>query len=191
MLNKLFTSKTRVKILSVLIFNQDKEYHLREIAKKINAVPIFASKELENLADMGLIIKRKKANLSLYSINPNCSYLNDLKNIFIKTDLLGEGIKEKLDGKTRYCLIYGSFAKGTENSNSDIDLMVISEMKEDELLKIINKIEIETKREINHILWNEKTFKEKAKNNHLLKTINKNKVIMLIGDENEFRKQIK
>ncbi len=190
MLNKLFTSKTRVELLSLLLFNDDRDYHLRKIAKVINAHPSIVSIELENLLTIGIVTKKKKANLLLYSIDKKCVFLNDLKNIFIKTDYFGTLIKKELTANVKYCLIYGSFAKGTENSNSDIDLLIVSEMKEDIVLKIIQKIEDSTNREINFVLWNEKTFKTKAKDNHLLKTINQSNIIMLMGDENEFRHQI-
>jgi len=191
MLNKLFTSKVRVGILSLLLFNQDKDYHLREIARLINSLPGPVSRELDNLKSFNLIKVKTKGQLSIYSINQECIFLDDLKNIFLKTDYIGTLIKRELNNKVKYCLIYGSFAKGYENSNSDIDLLLISELKEDELLKIIQKIETITKREINFVLWSEGLFKTKAKNNHLLKSINQNNIIMLIGEEDEFRKQIK
>ena len=191
MLEKLFTSKTRTKVLPLLMFNQDREYHLREIARLINISPIYASKELDNLTKINLVKKVKKANLSIYSINKDCVFLNELKQIFIKTDYLGELITKKVGGKAKYCFIYGSFAKGVEAESSDIDLFVISEMKEDDLVKIIQEVERKTKREVNYVLWNEKTFKQRVKGHHLLKTIKKSRIIMLIGDENEFKQRIR
>jgi len=191
MLEHLFTSKTRVKILTLLMFNQDKDYHLREIARLIKTSPIYAAKELDNLAKVNAVKKSKKANLSIYSINRDCVFLNELKQIFIKTDYLGELLKKELKNKVKYAFIYGSFAKGIETESSDIDLFIISEMKEDDLIRIIQKLEKTTDREINYILWNERTFNQRAKNHHLLKTIKKSKIIMLVGDENGFRKKIK
>ncbi len=192
MLEKLFTSKTRYKVLYLLMFNSDKTFHLRELAKIINVTPIYLAKELNNLISLNLVINTKKGNLSLYKINKNNIYLIDLKNMFIKTDYVGEAIKQKLQNRVKFCLIYGSFAKSIESSKSDIDILVISdEIKEKELLNIISDLENIIKREINYILWNTKTFYLKAKDNHLLKTINKDKIIMLIGNENEFRKNIR
>lgn len=191
MLEKLFNSKARFEILKLLLFNKDKEYHLREISKVTKLAPSVVFHELQNLKKINLVTYEKKANLVIYSINQNNPIIQDLKNIFIKTDLVGGVIKQKLENKVKYCLIYGSFAKGTETSKSDIDLLVVSEMKEDELLNLIIPLEKEINREINYILWTEKTFKKKAKDNHLLKTINSDKIIMLVGDENEFRKTIK
>ncbi|MCK9293321.1 MAG: nucleotidyltransferase domain-containing protein [archaeon] len=191
MLEKLFTSKTRINILSLLMFNQDSSFHLREIAKLTKSYPSQTSKELLNLESLNLIIKIKKSNLSIYTINKNNIFLKDLKNIFLKTEFIGQEIKIKLKNKVDYCLIFGSFAKGVENSKSDIDLLVISDsLNQNELLKIISDLEDRLKRDINYILWNNKDFIKKSKNNNLLKTINKDKIIMLIGDEDNFRRKI-
>lgn len=191
MLEQLFTSKTRIRILSLLMFNQDNEYHLREIARLIKISPKYVGKELEKLLKINLVNKYEKGNMNIYSINKSNVILNELKQIFIKTDYLGELIRKELKDKVKYAFIYGSFAKGEETESSDIDLFVIGCIKEDDLIKIIQKLEKITNREINYALWSENTFKQRAKSHHLLKTIKKSKIIMLIGDENEFKKSIR
>ena len=191
MLEQLFTSKTRIRILSLLMFNQDKEYHLREIARLINISPKYVGKELEKLLKINLVNRYEKGNMNIYSINKDNIILNELKQIFLKTDYLGELIRKWLKDKVKYAFIYGSFAKGEENKSSDIDLFAIGDIKEDELIKIIQKLEKTTNREINYVLWNENTFKQRAKSHHLLKTIKQSKIIMLIGEENEFKKSIR
>ena len=192
MLEHLFTSKTRIRILNLLMFNQEKDYHLREISRLISASPIHVAKELDNLARLNLVKKLKKANLNIYSINKECIFLSELKQIFLKTDYFGELIKKAINNKAKYCFIYGSFARGQETESSDIDIFLVSEIKEDEIIKIIQSLEKITMREINYVLWNEKTFDQRAaKGHHLLREIKKSKTIMLIGEENEFKKQIK
>jgi predicted nucleotidyltransferase len=191
LIEKLFSSKTRTRLLLLFLFNQNKEFHLRELAGLIKVTPIYVSKELNNLKQLGIVNASKKGNLSIFSVNTNCVFLNELKLIFMKTDFIGNLLKEKLEEKAEYAFIFGSFAKGTESENSDIDLFLISEIKEEKLIELIQNIEEKTKREINYILWNKKTFTERKKNNHLLKTIKKEPIIMIIGEENEFRKQIK
>lgn len=190
MLEQLFTSKTRIRILSLLMFNQDKEYHLREIARLINVSPKHVGKELEKLMKINLVTRYEKGNMSIYSIKKNNIILNELKQIFIKTDYLGEIIRKELKGNIKYAFIYGSFAKGEETENSDIDLFVIGDIREDDLIKIIQTLEKRMGREINYVLWNENTFKQRAKSHHLLKTIKMSKIVMLAGNEHEFKKSI-
>ena len=82
-LNSLFTSKTRIKILNLFLFS-DKQYHLREISRKIKISPIYASKELKNLEKIKLIKKERLANLTIYSINKNSKIINELRELFKK-----------------------------------------------------------------------------------------------------------
>ena len=191
MLEQLFTSKTRIRILSLLMFNQDKEYHLREIARIIRVSPKYVGKELGKLLKINLVNKYEKGNMSTYSINRKNIIFNELKRIFLKTDYLGELIRRELQNKVIYAFIYGSFARGEEIENSDIDLFIVGDMKEDDLIKIIQKLEGVVSREVNYVLWSENTFKQRARGHHLLKTIKRSNIIMLVGDENEFRKSIR
>ena len=82
-LQSLLTSKTRIKILNLLLF-ANKQYHLREISRKVKTTPIYVSKELKNLESIDLIKKEKLANLNLYSINRDSKIINELRSIFKK-----------------------------------------------------------------------------------------------------------
>lgn len=191
MLENLFTSKTRTRILGVLILNSNREFHLREIARKIDITPTYVKKELKNLQKLNLIVTSKKGNLSLFQINRDSIIFDELKSIFIKIEYFGELLKKSLkELKIDFGFIFGSFAKGIENTESDIDLFVVGEVDENDLLTIIQEIERQTKREINYIVWKKADLMERAKKHHLLNEIAKNPVIMLVGDENEFRKII-
>lgn len=113
------------------------------------------------------------------------SIFDEMKRIFLKYEIFSEMLsKELVKEKIRYALIYGSFAKGTENETSDIDLLVVGDVAEDYLLKIIPKIERNTGREINFILWTEKEFRVKMQKNILLiREILGTPVMMIVGDE--------
>lgn len=191
MLEKLFTSRTRVRVLKILLFDP-KEFHLRGLARIVNVSPIYLSKELNNLTELNIIKKRKRANLNLYSLNQKCIYIKELKQIFLKTDYLGEQIRQELEAKVGFAFIYGSFAQGKENGASDIDLFVVAKMKEDAFITIIQKLEKNINREINYVLWTPSTFEQRAEQgHHLLRTICNSKILMLVGNEHELRKKIK
>jgi len=191
MLEKLFTSKTRTGILKILLFNPGKEFHLRELSREVSITPIYVKKELDNLRELNLVFSSKKGNLNIYQINKNSPLFSELKSIFLKTEFLAEIIKESVKKlKVDFVFIYGSFAKGVESEESDIDLFVVGNIKEDKLVGIIQSIEKKVKREINYILWSKDLFVKRAKKHHLLNEIAKNPIIMLIGKENELRKII-
>lgn len=191
MLERLFTSRTRQSILSYLLLNPKQEFHLRELARNCQANPSLVLRELGNLAQLGIVFKRKQAHLSLYSLNPSSPILGELSAIFLKTDHLGETIRKKLANQASFVLVFGSFAAGKQESASDIDLLIISKKTDEEIIPIISPLEKKLNREINYILWDEKTLREKASTgNALLQTIKEAPLIFIIGEESEFRQII-
>ena len=89
MLERLFTSKTRARILKTLIFNPDRQFHLRELSREIKITPIYVKKELQNLQGLNLVLTSKKGNLSLFQINKQASIFAELKSMFMKTEYFG------------------------------------------------------------------------------------------------------
>ncbi len=192
LLERLFTSKTRAGILRTLLFRSDKLFYLRELARTIAVSPVYVKKELNNLKKLGLVNESRTGNQLLFQINKNCAIFPEIRGLFLKTDFLSEMLKEQLGlEKIDFAFIFGSFVTGQEGGESDIDLFVVGSVSEDRLGRTIEKIEKKTGREINYILWGKKMFLKRAKKHHLLKEIAKKPVIMIAGDENEFRKIIK
>ena len=122
MLENLFTSKTRTRILGTLILNPGREFHLREISREIGITPTYVKKELQNLEELNLVLKAKKGNLILFQINRDSILYGELKSMFLKTEYFGELLKKSLkELKIDFAFIFGSFAKGIESVESDID----------------------------------------------------------------------
>lgn len=128
----------------------------------------------------------------LYGISKNGVIFDELKRIFMKYEFLDEMIRRELPAGIKYALIYGSFARGMEQANSDIDLLVIGSVDEDKILKPISNLERETGRVINYNLWSEEEFFQKAREKiPLLNEIQKTPVMMIAGDEGEFNRTIR
>lgn len=193
MLERLFTSKTRISILEEFLLNPGTEYHIRELARIVKTTPIYVQKELKNLESLGLLGSRKKGNMVLYKLQIKSPIVVDLKRIFLKTESIGHAIMEELDTqKIKFALIFGSFAKGVETPTSDVDMLIIGNVNENDILRSISKTERRIGREINFILWTEKEFLQKVRENiPLIKEISKTPIIMIVGNENEFKRSIK
>lgn len=186
MIEKLFTSKTRIKVLEYLFFCR-KETYLREIAKELKVSPSAVKKELDNILDLGLIKKQKNKII----LNESSPILEELRKIFLKTDSINYPIKkaiEKLDIK--FALIFGSFARGVYNSESDVDLLVIGKVRQEEVFRALKYVEKLIKREVNPVVWTLEEL-EKNKNKGFVRDIVKKEKIMVIGDENEFKRVVK
>jgi DNA-binding transcriptional ArsR family regulator len=84
MLEHLFTSRTRVKLLELFLLHPEREIHVREICRitglNINAV----RRELANLEEVGLLTNRRVGNIRLYTVNIAFSIYRELVHIFVK-----------------------------------------------------------------------------------------------------------
>lgn len=186
MLEKLFTSKARIEILKYFFFFKEVS-HLREISNFLNLSSGAVKREIDNLCALNLIIKKG----NLLSLNKTNNIINELKQIFLKTDFISFPILNALKRETiKFALIFGSFAKGTDNSESDIDLLIIGDTREDKVYSLLSPVEKIIHREINPIVWQLNQLVEK-KNSSFVKDIAKKSFIMILGDKNEFQKFIK
>ena len=100
-------------------------------------------------------------------------------------------IKEVLkDKNVQFVLIFGSFAKGKYDTESDVDLLVVGGIKQQKVFSLLRPIEELISREINPVVWTLKDLKENRKKSFVRDIVSKDK-IMIIGDENEFRRIVK
>ena len=193
-IDRLFGSKTRAVLLSKLMMNPDRSFYLRELSKDLKIPYSMLYKEEKNLASLGIVNEEKRGRVTLVTVNRKLPYFAELKNLIIKTVGLSSPIRDALSGLKgiRYALAYGSFASGEESESSDIDLLVIGKADEEELLKAASRIEDKVGREVNYILWSEREFGSRVRSrHHLLLDIVAKPIIMLIGDEDEFRRAVK
>ena len=193
-IDRLFGSKTRVALLSKLLMNTDTSFYIRQLAKETKTPYSMLYKEVKNLASLGIVNEEKKGKITLVAVNKKLPYLAELKGLMLKTagiaSFIGNALS-KLQG-VRYALIYGSFASGEETESSDVDILVVGDVEEESILNALNAIEQKTGREINYIVWNDGEFRKRVKSgHHLLTEMARKPVIMLVGEESEFRRATK
>lgn len=191
MLDLITKSKTRKKIILLLFYNLHKSYYLREIARLVGVSAGQARQELEKLKKSGLLLSEKKGNLVYFQANTASPLYGDLKNVIDKTIglkvILAEEL-EKLAGLD-FAFLFGSYAKGDFGPESDIDLYLVGEVKEEEAHQAVKAAEQKIYREINYHLAGKEEFQEKLARTFFHQEILKNH-ILIIGDENEFRRFI-
>jgi predicted nucleotidyltransferase len=89
----------------------------------------------------------------------------------------------------RHAFVFGSYARGEENPQSDIDLMVVGDVDIDLLDEKMAGLEKKLGRSINYLAFDNREFsrKRKKKDGFLMEVL-KEKKIMLIGDERHLEK---
>lgn len=190
MLDKLFSSKARVEILKLFLFNPDDSFYQRQISMLTRQSIRGVQREVEKLQSLGLIEKSAQGNRLYYKVNRNCSIFEELKRILFKTTGIAETLKGKLikSDSVKVAFIYGSYAKGEESLSSDIDLLVMGGITSKELSGLLSKCKSEIGREINYAVFKAQEFSKRIKQkDHFLNTVLKEKKLFIIGGEDELK----
>ena len=190
MLNKLFSSKARVEILKLFLFNPDDSFYQRQISMLTRQSIRGVQREVEKLQSIGLIEKSAQGNRLYYRVNRNCSIFEDLKRILFKTTGIAEALKGKLvkSDSIKIAFVYGSYAKGEESLSSDIDLLVIGNITLKELSRLLSKSKSEIGREINYTVFKAGEFRKRIKQkDHFLNAVLKEKKLFIIGGKDELK----
>jgi len=187
-LEKLFISKVRVKILKIFLSNPEQEHHVREIVRmteeEINAI----RRELKNLEAAGILVSQPKLNKLVYRINYFCPIITDLKNMIRKDTNLSRmlvALAKDLSG-IGVVLITENYTTGDYKDPMDIDVLFVGNPDIPTLSNKMLEIEHEEKKQIRFTVISDDDFAFRKKNRDpfLLKIVHGDR-ILLIGNEND------
>ncbi len=162
MLNQLFGSEARVKILNIFLTKPDGQYYLRQLARDLDLQVNSVRRELLNLEQIGLIIpianEAKNKEKKYYAVSRDFLLFNELKSLFIKSQLLST--KDFAQNVQKICtpklLILTGFFVG--NTESKTDLLIVGKVSKEKLIKLVKELEEAVAREINYTIMDEKEF---------------------------------
>ena len=171
MLEQLFGSKTRFNLLRFLFHNSDDSFFVRELSRALNSQVNAVRREINLLKKLDILIEEDKkdngaehgASLrKYYSLNKDALIYPELEALILKADVLVE--KELIDtiknkgGDIKLLLMTGAFTKDTTVS---VDILLVGDIKERNIAKIIADYEKKMGREVKYTIMNEKEFRER------------------------------
>lgn len=187
MLEQLFSSRVRAKILTKFLLSPGAGYNAWELSKSLIENYSAVWKELVNLENVGVLSSTHLGNAKVYSVNPACPIIPELRSLVIKTEGIGDALRGQLSQNEgiKAAFIFGSYASGEADTASDIDLMVIGKIDLAQFSPIISSLENEIQRPINYLIYTEEEWADKlAKGDSFALNIKNSSKIMLWGDEN-------
>ena len=157
----------KINNLKIFFEEPEKEFHLREIARIMNKNPVTIKRFLDEFVKKGILFLKKERKFHLYSSNSESPDYKELKRQYNKEKLIDSGLIDflKKEFNLPTIILFGSFEKGEDNKNSDIDMCIISETKKEIFIEKYEKI-INKKIQL-HIFNHEEFKKLKIKNKDL------------------------
>lgn len=128
-LKALFSSQTRIKLLSIFLLHPEDEYFIRQLTRLLNEQINSIRRELENLRKIGLVKARHRNRKKYYKADPSFVFFQELRSMFAK-DVRGENAtisSIKMLPEVQYLLLAGIFV-GTQ---SKVDLLIVGDVKKE------------------------------------------------------------
>jgi len=182
----------RRSLLSLLLLRSDDALHGREIARRVNLPSGSVIRELNRLAEVGLLRREKRGNQAVYSENGDSPVFQEVASILRKTAGLADVLKGALAPLTEQidvAFVFGSLARGAETRGSDIDLMAIGTVDFGAVVDALYPAQQLLGREINPKVFGVKEWNQKLKaKDPFLVEVKTREKIFLIGGRNELAK---
>ncbi len=129
--------------------------------------------------------------MRFFRLNKEHPLYEEIKSIISKTIGLENELKKIIDklDNVEYAFVFGSIAKGTENSGSDVDLMLIGDIDQDAFTSALSSLEGKIAREINYHIYSSQEITKKLKaGDNFISNIFSAPIIKLKGNPYDFRK---
>jgi predicted nucleotidyltransferase len=153
------------KILNYFFINPHESLYVNELSRRLDVDKRNLVKKIKELESEGLLKSQSKGNLKLYSIDTSYPLFPEYRRIIMATI----GFEEQLSGCLKNIVgieetyIYGSYAKNTMGSHSDIDVLVVGSASTVAVQKAIGKLQKDIDREISVTVMSEADFKKRVK----------------------------
>jgi len=188
-LDTLLFGAYRRAVLARLLLRPEESLHVREIARETGTNAGTLVRELNALAGAGVLGRRRVGNQVHFQANAACPIYEDLRNILKKTVGVADVLREALlpfAGRIRAAFVYGSIAQGDERAGSDVDLMIVGEVKFAEYAAALAPAQAALRREVNASVYPALEFRRKvAAGNPFLKRVLAGPKIFILGSDDD------
>ena len=195
MVEQLFGSKTRVKLLQLFYGNPNRSFYVREITRKIDEQINSVRRELANLLSIGIISSETTNNRLYYEVNQKYEFYKALSEIFgaagatpIKDVKEEDSDPLKSLGNVELAIMTGQF---TRDERSGIDLLIVGDINQTQAGKYIAELEKKEGKEIRYAVMpaSEFTYRYKLNDRFLVTVLESKKQIL--ADKNNLLKKLK
>ena len=181
MLEQLFGSRTRAKLLYLFLENVDQAFFVREICRLINERIHSVRRELQNLDKFCLILPKNEDQKKYYRINTEFPILEELKSLIEKSKILAQKSlnqkAQKLEG-IKYLALTGRL---TEENDIQTDVLFIGKVSRDAMEKFIDELKKIYRMEIRftHFSLQEYNLRRSVTDKFLYSIINGKKIVFV------------
>lgn len=187
MADALFT-RTQQRVLGLLFGQPDREFGTLELIKLAGSGRGTVQRELERLAESGLITAARVGQQKRYRANRESPIFEELRSIVEK--LAGvpwvlEAALAPLRDQIQFAALYGSVARHADSASSDSDVLVVSDaLTLEQTFEALEPAERRLGRRINPTLFTSDEYRKRRRSKQpFLTKVLSGKHVVLVGSE--------
>jgi predicted nucleotidyltransferase len=180
-------SDSQSRVFQWLFGQPDRGFHLSELRRLTGLGSASLQRELNKLADAGLVRSERVGNLRRFQANPESPVYAELVALTRKALGVEPMLRRALAPlapKLETAFIYGSVAKGTDTAKSDIDVMLVGRnLLLSKVLELLVPLEAQLGRRISPTLLTPAEFKRRrAERDSFVNRVLSQPTLPLIGE---------
>lgn len=186
-------SGVKQRVLGALFTNPDRSFYGNELFRLTNSGKGALQRELARLQRVGLVNMEIIGKQKHYRANQASPIFEELHGIVIKTFGLADVLRNALvpfSSKIAVAFVYGSVAKRTDTSQSDIDMFIVSDdLSYSELIGALETAESKLARKISPTLQSRADLdRKRAEGNSFVIRVLEQPKVFIIGSEDDLAK---
>lgn len=158
-LEQLFDSPIKVKLLKLFFRNPEESFRLKEIVKRVKGDARVCRRQIKKLENINLLSSRAKKGVKSYFVNPDFDFYKELKTLVLKSSPASR--KKMLSrlrglGMIKLALISGIFLN---LENSRVDLLIVGDrIEKKKITNFLRDLEAEVGKEIDYVVFSTDDF---------------------------------
>ena len=162
-LDALFTAP-RQGILAATVMEPDRWWYLSDLARELGVHHATLQRELARLTKAEILVSKRDGNRSYYRANEASPIFPELRSLLAKTAGLADALRVALRPFAKaieLAFVYGSVARASEVSGSDVDLFIVGQVGLKDLAPALRKAEQRLRRPVNPTIYTRAEFRRK------------------------------
>lgn len=183
---ELFDKYIQWRILGYFLSHPNTPYYIREVARNLDVSPGSVSTAVKFFEEWGLLVREEKERVHLYRLNEEHPLVSPLKRTQSLVLVLSANPVERLLKADRNIIsiaLFGSYADGSCDELSDVDLLVITPTEKKKTLEAVMDLEDELGKSVNLSIFKLSDWRDMAAKGDVFHQKVVQNHVMLYGSE--------
>lgn len=181
MLEKIFGSRTRVKLFRLFLVHPEQQHYVREVSRVVDEQINSVRRELAKLEEVGILKSETRDKKKYYQANTDFELFSELRSLMVKSRLTHErtfiNAIQKL-GKIQYMALTGYFVS---DESAPVDLLIVGNVNKQKLDALLSEFQEQFGRQIRYTVMkgDEYAYRKDVTDKFLFGILNGEKIVVV------------